>query len=904
MNLANIPILTGGSNYKKWRREIGLLLTLNEFDIALDIPKPVLTDQSTRAEKVDAERWVRANKVALSILESAMTDTVRGGIKKHDLAIDYLNAIERKFKESQKAEISHYMAMLTTYKIEGTGSIRDHIMKMTDAAEKLNSLDVNIGEKQLVFMILQALPSKFSQLKVSYNTQDKNWDVDELIAQCVQEENRQKQERGKEAEMVNFVQSDKGKKAFNSQSGHSGKNSHTKPTSFKSNASAKVKDSFKGSNNLKVKTKNIAKLRCFFCKTKGHLRKDCQVFQDYLKSKGVEQVNVCVESNLIEIPVNSWWFDTGCSVHITNSLEGFMTSKQTGFKNYNVFVGEGTKVAVEAIGIVCLKLSSGFVLRLNDVLFVPKMRRNLISASKIVKDGFGFLGDDECLKIFQKNHLDSVLGTAYLSDNLWCLNCTVESINQHVLNTSTKRMHCSDDSFILWHKRLGHISKERVLKLSRAKLIPELNFTTATDCVDCVKGKMTNFRKLDAKRCHDLLEIIHTDICGPFPTKTICGNSYFVNFIDDFSRFCYTYLLSEKSSVLDCFKIYKTEVEKQLGKTIKIVRSDRGGEYFGRYSEAGQCKGPFALFLEQQGIVAQYTTPGTPQQNGVSERRNRTLIGMVRSMMTRSKLPGFLWGEALKTATYILNRVPCKAVSSTPFEVWNGRKPSFDHFHIWGCKAEARIYNPHEKKLDSRTESCYFIGYSEKSKGFKFYCPQGRTRIQETNNARFFEDQDVADLSQGRFIFEEPDYEETSSSNDAYKEILITPSSEIELEEDQLAAPPTVDRMEVDFGTQIQMQGDHTSNSDVPMDSNTEVPHEPILPLRQSSRIRKPTMSNDYVYLQESEFDFGDVDDPLTYSQAMNSPQQSLWHIAMKEELESMSKNKVWTLVDYIYFSK
>ncbi|TQD70770.1 hypothetical protein C1H46_043696 [Malus baccata] len=224
-------------------------------------------------------------------------------------------------------------------------------------------------------------------------------------------------------------------------------------------------------------------------------------------------------------------------------------------------------------------------------------------------------------------------------------------------------MHIGDDSFILWHKRLGHISKESVLKLSKAKLIPELNFTTATECVDCVKGKMTNFRKLDAKRCHDLLEIIHTDICGPFPTKTICGNSYFVNFIDDFSRFCYTYLLSEKSPVLDCFKIYKTEVEKQLGKTINIVRSNRGGEYFGRYSEAGQCKGPFAFYLEQQGIVAQYTTPRTPQQNGVSERRNRTLIGMVRSMMTRSKLPRFLWGEALKTTTYILNRVPCKAVS-------------------------------------------------------------------------------------------------------------------------------------------------------------------------------------------------------------------------------------------------
>ena len=109
---------------------------------------------------------------------------------------------------------------------------------------------------------------------------------------------------------------------------------------------------------------------------------------------------------------------------------------------------------------------------------------------------------------------------------------------------------------------------------------------------------MTNFRKLDAKRSHDLLEIIHTNIYGPFPTKTICGNSYFVNFINDFSRFCYTYLLSEKSVVLDCLKIYKTEVEKQLGKTIKIVRSDREGDYFDWYSEAGQHKGPFAIYLE------------------------------------------------------------------------------------------------------------------------------------------------------------------------------------------------------------------------------------------------------------------------------------------------------------------
>ena len=170
---------------------------------------------------------------------------------------------------------------------------------------------------------------------------------------------------------------------------------------------------------------------------------------------------------------------------------------------------------------------------------------------------------------------------------------------------------------------------------------------------------------------------------------------------------------------------------------MKIVRSDRGGEYYGKYDESGQNPGPFAKFLEKYGICAQYTMPGTPQQNGVIERRNRTLMDMVRSMMSNSSLPKFLWMHALKTAVYLLNRIPSKAVPKTPFELWTGRKPSLRHLHVWSCPAEARVYNPHEKKLDSRTVSGYFIGYPEKSKGYRFYCPNHSSRIVEKGNAKF-----------------------------------------------------------------------------------------------------------------------------------------------------------------------
>ena len=124
-------------------------------------------------------------------------------------------------------------------------------------------------------------------------------------------------------------------------------------------------------------------------------------------------------------------------------------------------------------------------------------------------------------------------------------------------------------------------------ELIRQNILPQLNFDEFETCINCLKGKMTNSRNFSSKRSQCILELIHTDICGPFPIETICGNKYFVTFIDDFSRFCHVFLMTEMSQVLDCFIQFKTEVERQSEKIIKVVRSDRGGEYFGKYSEKG-----------------------------------------------------------------------------------------------------------------------------------------------------------------------------------------------------------------------------------------------------------------------------------------------------------------------------
>jgi transposase InsO family protein len=144
------------------------------------------------------------------------------------------------------------------------------------------------------------------------------------------------------------------------------------------------------------------------------------------------------------------------------------------------------------------------------------------------------------------------------------------------------------------------------------------------------------------------------------------------------------YLISEKSKALDKFKIFKAEVENQHNLKIKVVRLNRGGEYYGRHTDLGQNPCLFALFRQENGIVHQFSMPGDPRQNGVAERRNRTLMDMVRSMICNTILPEYLWSEALKTVTHVLNRVPNKSVPTTPYELWTDRKPQLGYLCVGG----------------------------------------------------------------------------------------------------------------------------------------------------------------------------------------------------------------------------
>ncbi|GJS51493.1 retrotransposon protein, putative, ty1-copia subclass [Tanacetum coccineum] len=381
---------------------------------------------------------------------------------------------------------------------------------------------------------------------------------------------------------------------------------------------------------------------CHHCKEVGHCKRN---YPSYLVEliKKKKQVGTASSSDvfiieLFSFPTKSWVYDTSCDKchHAPSILRGVVS-----------------------------------VHRLVENRFVQRFTDFGISVSK---NNIHYFNAIPCNGIYEID-----------------MHNLVPNVNS-IYNVSTKRAKHNLDSTYLWHCRLTHISKKCIEKLQHEGLLKSTDDESFDQCVSCLSGKMT--RKSfphRPERATDLLGIIHTDVCGPLRHVSKQGASYFITFTDDYSRYGYVYLLKHKHEVFETFKVFKNEVENQLGKTIKALRSDRGGEYISQ---------EFKDYLKACGIVQQLTPPYTPQHNGVSERRNRTLLDMVRSMMNLTTLPLSFWDYALESATRILNMVPTKKVDKTPYELWYGKVPNLSYLKVWGCEALVKRDTP--DKLQQR----------------------------------------------------------------------------------------------------------------------------------------------------------------------------------------------------------
>ncbi|KAG8928182.1 hypothetical protein FRC01_006358, partial [Tulasnella sp. 417] len=276
----------------------------------------------------------------------------------------------------------------------------------------------------------------------------------------------------------------------------------------------------------------------------------------------------------------------------------------------------------------------------------------------------------------------------------------------------------------LLHRRMAHIGSHRLKKLVKLEMangiipkdLAKLDTALPKICEPCLAGKQHRkpFPHSTSSTSHPL-ELIVSDIHGPMP-PTDEGYKYWLLFIDVHTRYAFAYLLRKKSEAFECFKDLKILVEKQTGFQIKRLRDDKGGEFIGKKWNA---------FLTEQGIIHERTTVNTPQQNGIAERKNRTLEEAVTSMLAQAKLPRAVWGQAIQLAIRITNASPSSAIKDkTPYEAFHGKKPDLSLLRVFGCRAYVHVQKEKRKDAKWHTQRCIYLGFEDGYKGFKCYNPE------------------------------------------------------------------------------------------------------------------------------------------------------------------------------------
>src|SRR3954447_14471211 len=571
-----------------------------------------------------------------SLVQCGMLYSLESGLQKHSErhgAYEMFEELKTVFRAHARVERYEVSDKFFSCKMEENSSVSEHILKMSGLHHRLTQLEVNLPDEAVIDRILQSLPPSYKSFVMNYNMQGMEKTIPELYSMLKSAEVEIKKEH--QVLMVNKTtkfKKGKGKKNFK-------KDGKEVAAPGKSVARKKSK------NGPKPETE------CFYCKGSGHWKRNCPKYladKKAGKTKGICDIHV-IDVYLTSTRSSSWVFDTGAVAHICNSKHELRNKRRLARDEVTMRVGNGSKVDVIAVGTLPLQIPSGLVLNLNNCYLVPVLIMNIISGSCLLRDGYSFKSENNGCSIYMSNIF---YGHAPEMNGLFLMN--LDCSDTHVHNIDAKRIKLNNDSTYMWHCRLGHIGMKRMKKLHSDGLLESLD-----RCEACLMGNMTKNPFTGVmERATELLEIIHTDVCGPMSVASRGGYRYVLTFTDDLSRYGYIYLMKHKSETFEKFKEFQSEEENQRNKKIKFLCSDRGGEYLSY---------EFGMHLKKCGILSHWTPPGTPQRNGVFERRNRTLLDMVCSMMSLTDSPLSFWGYALETATFTLNRAPSKSVERTPY---------------------------------------------------------------------------------------------------------------------------------------------------------------------------------------------------------------------------------------------
>ncbi|GAU18821.1 hypothetical protein TSUD_228110 [Trifolium subterraneum] len=498
-------------------------------------------------------------------------------------------------------------------------SVDEFFARTLTIANKMTTHGENLTQGDIVEKILRSLTSRFNYVACSIEESHDvtTMSVDELQSSLIVHEKRMKGQQEQEEQVLKVS--------------YGGRNNRGRGGGDR----GRTQGGGRCGGGAKFKKENV---EFFKCHKLGHFQSECPSREEenanYAQFDEGEEILLMAQETKETKEQGShseiWFLDSGCSNHMIGNKE-WLFDFDDSFKD-SVKLGDDSKMAVMGKGNLKLHIE-GYTQVFTNVYYFPGLKNNLLSIGQLQEKNLTVIFRNDTCKVFHEE-IGLIMSTHMSLNRMYVIRAHV------IIPKCLKIAHCNESQ--VWHQRYGHLSYKGLGVLVSKKMVLGLPCVTepTEKCSNCMKGKQHKevVSKKSSWRASIKLELIHLDICGPITPESNGKKRYFITFIDDMSRKSWVYFLNEKSEALVIFQKFKIMVENATQHKIQCLRTDKGGEY---------TSIAFNEFCDLHGIRRQLTTTYTPKQNGVSERKNRTILNMVRCMLDDKKIPNMFWPETV-----------------------------------------------------------------------------------------------------------------------------------------------------------------------------------------------------------------------------------------------------------------
>lgn len=941
-----IEKLKGSINYHQWKEAIINLLTLRDLDDCVnidDIDKPAVEEDPVKLKKAAAFMKLYIHKTVVSSVKGCKT------------AQEVWKLLAENYNDEGLMRQVNLFLDLIEIKHANFPSTEQYVQKMMEQMSLIEDAGLPIPEIWKGIILLAGLGPEFKSWIMGIQGADLNItgaSVQSKLIDCARERNKDNSAfKAWQPQQRKNYRGNNRKNFNNSEVAHSSNSNNPQPSG--SNSNQRKNRGRKNRNSARVAKNSQTVENAWSAWSVWSDDEEENVFElqtekadssnvDHITVKDIEVVPTPqetqvtaepeIEANLateigeaaLKASSNSgvvWTIDSGASKHMTHHSEYF---DDTNSVLGQISTASDERLQITSRGKLNLSIQNRDI-TISNVCLVPKLTANLLSVNKIATAGNKVIFEGNKCSIINSDGV--VLATCIAENGIYQIN---SSVDQCML------VHRPAVDIFTWHRRLGHVNGQTLLKMStlgNGLLLSTKDVDRLKECVVCAEGKhsRTPFPASNSKT-KKVLALVHSDLCGPMQTQSIGGSKYFLTFVDDFSRKLFIYLLSAKSQTFAKFKEFKSFAELQTGEKIQCLRTDGGGEYNST---------EFKSFLADAGIQHQQTAANSPQQNGVAERINRTIIEKGKCLMFDANLPKMFWADAVKTVEYIYNRTLTSSINAIPDEVFFGKKIDVYHLRAFGCRVMVMNTSNSRRKLDRKSTQMIFIGYDPDKKAYRCYDKSSRKVIVSRDvifhenykiakpppvrRSRRGSDSDSDDSSVSiswinRADETQPEKEEDSEHSE-HSDEEEEEQSDVEGEEEQEEEEEEHDEREGDAS------GDDNAENDQPPSSPTPPARPPLkgrLEVIDPSSTDKPSttrsgsgfgfgfpsfgsfgssghanlailLDEGFVYKSTSVLN---ADDPVTVNDIEGRPDKQLWLDSMQEEMNALQKNRTWTLTD------